>query len=236
MRLSLRILIKVMLGLTLLAPITSIEAIDRLIVLTGENQIAYYRIEGTRSASLVGSYGPKDLPGVFPAQSLEVGSGNILTTYDSQRRKVGQFVFDDQFEHLVPYRGDAGTLTGPGGRILGRPALDESFRGEGSVYAKPRGTLQEMELPTFWKQTGGRYLALFVMGGYIGGLKTDAIERLTTEPYSTKLAEARAWLTSSSQFKAVAVSPWQELFVSDGKGPAIRRFRLKDGELVATVR
>src|SRR5439155_14718108 len=43
----------------------------------------------------------------------------------------------------------------------------------------------------------------------------------------------RAWMTSSGQFKAAAVSPWQELFVSDGKGPAIRRFRLKERGVLA---
>ena len=234
MRLTTRIRITLIAVIALSVQTASIYAVDRLFVLTGEDQIVYYRIDGPGAAKLTRTYGKKDLPGAFPARYLEMRRGNILTTYDSQRSRVGQFVLDGLSDQLLTYKGESGSQTGLAGRILEQPALDESFRGEGSVYAKPRGTLQEMALPSFWKQTSGRYLALFVMGGHVGGLKADTIERLTAETHSTKPAAPQPWLhLPGGQFKAVAVSPWQELFVSDGKGPVIRRFRLKDGVLAA---
>ncbi|MBM3801842.1 MAG: cupin domain-containing protein [Acidimicrobiia bacterium] len=218
----------------LLVPGVAIQAVDRLFVLTAEDRLAYYRIEGPHSAKLVRSYSKNDFPAIFPARHLEIKSGNILTTYDSQRNRVGQLVFDSASEQLAVYRGEPGSAATLTGRTLERPALDEKFRGEGSLYAKPRGMSQELELPAFWSESGRRYVALFALGGHVGGLKTDAIERLTAEPHSTKPAAPKAWLQlAGSQFNAVAVSPWHEAFVSDRKGPVIRRFQLKDGVLVA---
>src|SRR5688572_5075359 len=106
MRFGMRIRIMVVVGLALITPAAAIQAIDRLLVLTRENQIVYYQTDNAQNTKLVRTYGKNDLPGAFPARSLEIGRGNILTTYDSQRNRVGRFVVDGQSEQLVPYVGD----------------------------------------------------------------------------------------------------------------------------------
>ena len=220
------------LALVLLACPATLQALDRLLVLVGEDRIAYYRIDGGNNAAHVKTYGRGDLPGVLPARSLEVSGGNIVTTYDGRGNPVGRLLFDGLTDKLVAYTGDSGN---PGG-VLTKPNLDEPFRGEGSLYGKAKDARRRLELQAAAAQAGrGRYLDLFALGGKICGLRADGIECLAGDAGPAAAGKAEPWLQlSGARLTAAAVSPWQELFIADASGPKVRRFQVQNGALVAS--
>jgi quercetin dioxygenase-like cupin family protein len=211
----------------------TVQAAERLLVLAGEDRIAYYRIDGASNARHVKTYGRADLPGAFPARRLEVSGGNRVTTYDGQGDPVGRLVFDGPGDRLVPYGGEEGSRAAAGGRILVGPALDESFRQEGSLYAKSRDARRRLQLEAFGAQAGrGRYVALFALDGRTCGVRADGIECLAADAAPGGAGKAEVWLhLPGARLTGAAVSPWQELFLADASGPRIRRFQVQGGKL-----
>lgn len=236
MSLSFRNRMTAVISLVLLAHPTMLRAADRLLVLVGEDRIAYYRTGGAGNAVHVKTYGREELPGAFPARSLEVSGGNIVTTYDGRGNPVGRLVFEGLTEKLVAYTGDGGSRADLAGGVLTQPSLDEPFRGEGSLYGKARDARRRLQLEAVAAQAGrGRYLDLFALGGRICGLRADGIECLAGDAGPTAAGKPEPWLQlSGARLTAAAVSPWQELFVADASGPKVRRFQVQNGALVSS--
>jgi quercetin dioxygenase-like cupin family protein len=209
----------------------ALEATDRLLVLVGQDRIGYYRIDAS-NATLVKTYGRDELPKAFPARSLAVTGGNLVTTYDERGNPVGRLLFEGLSEKLVSYTGDSSTA---GGRILTQPGLQEPFRKEGSLYDKAKDARRRLELEKVSAQAGpGHYLDVFALGGKVCGLRADAIECRPDNGGSPSAGKMEPWLQlSGARLTAAAVSPWQELFVADASGPKVRRFQVQNGALVA---
>ena len=97
----------VLVCLSLLFPLTC-WAENRLFVLQGEEAILELEIDDEGNAQQVRTYRDRDLPGVFPAQSLEMRDGNILVTYDGQKRQTARLLYR-RSHGLTKYDGEAGT-------------------------------------------------------------------------------------------------------------------------------
>ena len=121
--------------LFLLCPLTC-RAENRLFVLQGEEAILEVDIDDEGNAQRVRTYRDRDLPGVFPAQSLEMRDGNILATYDEQKRQTARLLYR-RSDGLTKYDGSPGRppILGAGG--WRRPTLNRIFAAAADCTPRP---------------------------------------------------------------------------------------------------
>jgi quercetin dioxygenase-like cupin family protein len=218
--------------LVLLCPLTC-RAENRLFVLQGEEAILEVDIDDEGNAQRVRTYRDRDLPGVFPAQSLEMRDGNILVTYDEQRRQTARLLYR-RSDGLTKYDGSPGQATDPGGRRLEKTDTEQNFRSGSRLYSETGGGhyRDRHSLARVQEAAGSRYRDLFVLHDAAFGVAVDRIDLLSRDDAGTPDAK-EALALPGSRLTAATVSPWGEAFVSDESQPTIHRLRIQDGRLVA---
>ena len=223
---------RVFVCLLLLCPLTG-WAENRLFVLQGEEAILEVDIDDEGKTRQVRAYREWDLPGVFPARSLEMRDGNILVTYDDQKRQTARLLYR-RSDGLTKYGGHPGQATDPQGRRLEKTDTEQNFRSGSRLYSESGGGhyRDRQRLERVQEAAGSRYREVFVLDDTAFGVATDRIDRLSVD--DTGALEAMdALAMPGSRLTAATVSPWGEAFVSDESQPTIHRLRLQDGALVA---
>ena len=199
---------------------------ERIFVLQDQTHILQYRMDNEGLVSLVRTYSDKDLPQMFPAESIDIKSGNILCTYGKQRNLVGRSLYDPAANGLMAYQGNPGEPSNLTGRILEKPPLEEIFRGDGSLYSKTKASSyrESLMLEEFRKTAGMNYQDLFVLDGQVFGITGDHIDRLSRKD-GTSIAGApeKALTLPGANLVAAAVSPWNEVFISDSAKNSLQR-------------
>ncbi|MDE2924910.1 MAG: cupin domain-containing protein [Acidobacteriota bacterium] len=218
--------------LLLLFPLTG-RAENRLFVLQGEEAILEVDIDDEGNARQVRAYRERDLPGVFPAQSLEMRDGNILVTYDGQKRPTARLLYR-RSQGLTKYDGNPGQASDLAGRRLEKTDTAQNFRSGSRLYSESGGGhyLDRQHLARLQGATGDRYRDLFVLDDAAFGVAADRIDRLSGDDAGA-LEAKEALAMPGSRLTAAAVSPWGEVFVSDESQPTIHRLRLQDDALIA---
>ncbi len=218
--------------LLLLFPLTG-RAENRLFVLQGEEAILEVDIDDEGNARQVRAYRERDLPGVFPARSLEMRDGNILVTYDGRKQQTARLLYR-RSQGLTKYGGNPGKATDPEGRRLETTDTAQNFRNGSRLYSESGGGhyRDRQRLARVQEVAGSRYRDVFVLDDTAFGVAADRIDRLSGDDSGT-LEAAEALALPGSRLTAAAVSPWGEVFVSDESQPTIHRLRLQDGALIA---
>ena len=222
----------VLVCLLLLSPLTC-RAENRLFVLQGEEAILEVDIDDEGNARQVRTYREQDLPGVFPAQSLEMRDGNILVTYDGQKRPTARLLYR-RSQGLTKYDGNPGQASDPDGRRLEKADTEQNFRSGSRLYSESGGGHyhDRQRLARLQEAAGSRYRDIIVLDNAAFGVAADRIDLLSGDHAGT-LDATEALAMPGSRLTAAAVSPWGEIFVSDESHPTIHRLRLQDGALVA---
>ena len=218
--------------LLLLFPLTG-RAENRLFVLQGEEAILEIDIDDEGNARRVRAYRERDLPGVFPARSLEMRDGNILITYDGNKQPTARLLYR-RSQGLTKYGGNPGQASDPSGRRLEKTDTEQNFRSGSRLYSESGGGhyLDRQRLARLHEATGSRYRDLFVLADAAFGVAADRIDLLSGDGAGSPEAK-EALAIPGSRLTAAAVSPWGEIFVSDESQPTIHRLRLQDGALIA---
>ena len=84
----------------------------------------------------VTTYNKENFPGFFPADSIKMRRGNILSVYDQSKELKGRLVYNPRSDRLELYDGNPGDRTSLTGKLLENPNLDESFRVRSHMYFK----------------------------------------------------------------------------------------------------
>jgi len=218
--------------LLLLFPLTG-RAENRLFVLQGEEAILEIDIDDEGNAQRVRTYRERDLPGIFPARSLEMRDGNILVTYDGSKQQTARLLYR-RSTGLTKYGGNPGQTTDPEGRRLETVDTEQNFRSGSRLYSESGGGhyRDRRRLARVQEAAGSRYRDVFVLDDTAFGVAADRIDRLSGDGAGT-LEAAEALALPGSRLTAAAVSPWGEVFVSDESQPTIHRLRLQGGALAA---
>ena len=222
----------VLVCLSLLFPLTC-WAENRLFVLQGEEAILELEIDDEGNAQQVRTYRDRDLPGVFPAQSLEMRDGNILVTYDGQKRQTARLLYR-RSHGLTKYDGEPGQASDPEGRRLEKADTEQNFRSGSRLYSESVGGhyRDRRRLARVQEVAGSRYRDIFVLEDAAFGVAEDRIDLLSgVDAVTFEATEALA--LPGSRLTAATVSPWGEVFVSDESRPTIQRLRFQDGSLAA---
>ena len=218
--------------LLLLFPLTG-WAENRLFILQGDEAIMEVDIDDEGNARQVRAYRERDLPGVFPAQSLEMRDGNILVTYDGSKRQTARLLYR-RSQGLTKYDGEPGQATDPEGRRLEKTDTEQNFRSGSRLYSESGGGhyRDRQRLARVQAVAGSRYRDVFVLGDTSFGVAADRVDRLSGNGAGTLDAD-EALALPGSELTAATVSPWGEVFVCDESQPTIHRLGLEDGTLVA---
>ena len=222
----------VLVCLLLLFPLTCWGE-NRLFVLQGEEAILEVDIDDEGNIQRVRTYRERDLPGVFPAQSLEMRDGNILVTYDGEKRQTARLLYR-RSHGLTKYDGNPGQASDLAGRRLEKTDTAQNFRSGSRLYSENGGGhyRDRQRLAGLQEAAGSRYRDIFVLDDAAFGVAADRIDLLSGDHAGT-LDATEALAMPGSRLTAAAVSPWGEIFVSDESQPAIHRLRFQDGALVA---
>ena len=222
----------VLVCLLLLVPLTC-RAENRLFVLQGEETILEVDIDDEGNARQVRTYRDRNLPGVFPAQSLEMRDGNILVTYDGSKRQTARLLYR-RSHGLTKYDGKPGKATDPQGMRLEKTDTEPDFRSGSRLYSESGGGhyRDRQRLARMQEAAGGRYRDVFVLDDTAFGVAEDRIDRLSGDNAGS-LETAEALTLPGTRLTAAAVSPWGEVFVSDDSQPTIHRVRSEGGVLIA---
>lgn len=218
--------------LLLLFPLSG-RAENRLFVLQGEEAILEIDIDDEGNARQVRAYRERDLPGVFPARSLEMRDGNILVTFDGRKRPTARLLYR-RSEGLAKYDGDPGLASDPSGRRLEKTDTAPNFRSGSRLYSESGGGhyRDRQRLARFQEVAGSRYRDIFVLDDAAFGVTANRIDLLSGDDAAT-LEAKEALALPGSRLTAATVSPWGEVFVSDESQPTIHRLRLQDGALIS---
>jgi len=223
-------------------------ASERIFVLQDSTHLRQYRIDFEGPVSMVhpyaappaqntleASYSNSDFFQAFPAATIEMKSGNILSTYDGNKKLLARFHYDPASNRLQAYQGNPGSPASPQGRILESPNLAENFRAEDSLYGrtKKNNYRASLLLEKVRRSAGPDAPVRFVLDGQVFSLSGDHISRWTRSDGALLPAPELALTLPGSQLTAVAVSPWDEGFISDPARPAIQRVLIHDGALMS---
>lgn len=222
----------VLVCLFLLFPLTC-KGENRLFVLQGEEAILEIDIEDGGNARQVRTYRDRDLPGVFPARSLEMRDGNILVTYDGQKRETARLLYR-RSHGLAKYGGEPGQASDLEGKRLEKADTEQNFRSGSRLYSESGGGhyRDRQRMARVQRAAGERYRDVFILDDAAFGVAADRIDRLSGDDSGTLDAQ-EALALPGSRLTAATVSPWGEVFVSDESQPTIHQLRLEDGTLVA---
>ena len=212
-------------------------ATERVFILKNEGEIVQYKIRDSQDeVTQVATYGDQDFPGIFPASSIAMKRGNILSVYDQARHLKGRLVYDPDADRLKLYDGNPGDRAGLSGRLLEDPNLDELFRQRSHMYFKDWNSAPRREplRDKFGKMTGSTYRDVFVLQGRVFGISGDHVYQLTDKKGESLMDGPRtALVLSGGDLTAAAESPWGEVFIADAAQNQLHRVFLRDGELVA---
>ena len=157
-------------------------ATERIFILKNEGEIVQYKIRDKQDeVKQVASYSDQDFPGIFPAASIAMKRGNILSVYDRQRHLMGRLVYDPAADRLKLYDGNPGDRAGLSGRLLEDPNLEEPFRQRSHMYFKDWNSAPRREplRDKFGQMTGSTYRDVFVLQGRVFGISGDHVYQLT---------------------------------------------------------
>ena len=219
--------------ITLIASSWPLQAVTpgRLFILKDQSEILQYKRDSGEWI-LMNSYTEKEFPRLFPASSMEIRSGNILSVYDQGRNLRGRLHYDAWADALKEYQGDPGKNTDLGGAVLEKPRLGINIREKSSLYTGDshfyRASLSQDE---FRRATGDKYQDLFVLEGQVFGVAGDRIDQLSRDASTGAISSEEALVLSGSDLTNAAVSPWQEAFISDPAQNAIQRVHFHGGSI-----
>ena len=212
-------------------------ATERVFILKNEGEIVQYKIRDKQDeVKRVASYSAQDFPDIFPASSIAMKRGNILSVYDQARHLKGRLVYDPHADRLKLYDGNPGDRAGLSGRLLEDPNLDEPFRQRSHMYFKDWNSAPHREplRDKFGKMTGSTYRDVFVLQGRVFGISGDHVYQLTDKKGESLMDGPRtALVLSGGDLTAAAESPWGEAFIADAAKNQLHRVFLREGELVA---
>ncbi len=212
-------------------------ATERVFILKDEGEIVQYKIRDSQDeVKQVAAYGHQDFPGIFPAASIAMKRGNILSVYDRERHLKGRLVYDPDTDRLKLYDGNPGDRASLSGRLLENPNLDEPFRQRSHMYFKDWNSPARSEPLSgkFAKMTGSTYRDVFVLQGRVFGISGDHVYQLANKSgESLTQGPQTALVLSGSELVAAAVSPWGEAFIADAAKNQLHRVFLREGALVA---
>ena len=200
----------------------------------GRKAILEVDIDDEGNAQRVRTYRDRDLPGVFPAQSLEMAGWKHPGHLRRAKASDGSLA-------VSPFRrsDEIRRQPGAGPPILGaggwrRPTLKQNFRSGSRLYSETGGGhyRDRHSLARVQEAAGSRYRDLFVLHDAAFGVAVDRIDLLSRDDAGTPDAK-EALALPGSRLTAATVSPWGEAFVSDESQPTIHRLRIQDGRLVA---
>ena len=219
---------------------------ERVFILKDQEQIVQYRIrqfvnksvksEVKNEVTQVTTYNKENFPGVFPADSIKMRRGNILSVYDQSKELKGRLVYNPRSDRLELYDGNPGDRTSLTGKLLENPNLDESFRVRSHMYFKDWASPSRYEslVHKFENLTGSTYKDIFVLDGKIFAISGDHIYQLSDKKgKSLKNGPKTALVLAESELTSAAISPWGEVFIADSVKNELQRVSLKEGVLVA---
>ena len=210
----------VLVCLLLLSPLTC-RGENRLFVLQGEEAILEVDIDDEGNARQVRTYRERDLPGVFPAQSLEMRDGNILVAYDGQKRQTARLLYR-RSQGLTKYGGNPGQASDLAGRRLEKTDTAQNFRSGSRLYSESGGGhyRDRQRLARLQEAAGSRYGDIFVLDDAAFGVAADRIDLLSGDDAGT-LDAKEALAMPGSRMTAATVSPL-------GRGLRLRRVPTHD--------
>ena len=224
-------------SLLLLFTLLPCLATERVFILKNEGEIVQYKIRDKQEeVERVASYSDQDFPGIFPAASMAMKRGNILSVYDRQRHLTGRLVYDPDADRLKLYDGNPGDRAGLSGRLLEDPNLDEIFRQRSHMYFKDWNSAPRRDplKDKFGKMTGSTYRDVFVLQGRVFGISGDHVYQLTDKSGESLAGGPRtALVLAGAELTGAAESPWGEAFIADAASDQLHRVFLREGELVA---
>jgi quercetin dioxygenase-like cupin family protein len=223
---------------------------ERIFVLVDQNHILQYRTDPGGGISLTKTYTRRELPPAFPAKRIAMKSGNILCTYDEQGNLAARLLYNPSTDELTVYDGNPGEPSSLGGRILETPSLKEPFRGAQSYYSSPRNKYREsLLLDDYRQRAGSQCQDLFVLEGNFFCVAGNHIDRISAKDGSSEPARKsqaspapakpngmdpryeRALDLPDARLVAAAVSPWDEVFISDSATNSLQRVIWRNGRL-----
>ena len=233
-----------LLGLPLLlVTLFSCLATERVFVLKNDGELVQYKIRDKQDeVKRVASYSSQDFPGIFPAASITMKRGNILSVFDRQRQLTGRLVYDPDADRLKLYDGNSGDRSSRSGLLLETPNLDETFRQRSHMYFKDWNSAPRRDpLKYQFEQTTGKWAFrdVFVLQGRVFGVAggphkaNDHIYQLTDKTGESFDGPRTVLVLSGSDLTAAAESPWGEVFIADAATNQLHRVFLKEGKLVA---
>lgn len=209
---------------------------ERIFILKNEEQIIQYRVrESQNEVTRVVSYTEKDFPGMFPAYSIEMKRGNILSFLDQSRNVKGRVVYDPNNDRLKSYEGRPGNPASLRGRVLENPDLNESFRRKSDLYFKDwanptRHNPLAKNLP---KKLARSYRDIFFLDGLAFGIWGDHIDQISGKmDEGISRSSKRSLVIPGSELTSAALSPWGEVFIADAATSQLHRVGLSKGKLV----
>ncbi len=211
---------------------------ERVFLLMDSGHIEQHFINHDGKVSHVASYSEKDFPGLLPAHSLEMRSGNILTVGGKHGDPKGRLVYDPAADRLRVYAGVPGEAASLSGRLLDAPDPEEIFRTRSGLYkesSRSRHRYTQVLAP-YREGEGSTYSDLFALGERVYGIFGDHIYQLSDREGKPLESARTALLLPGTDLTSAAVSPWGEAFIADASGHKIHRVVRKEGSLVSEFR
>ena len=210
---------------------------ERIFILKNEEQIIQYRVRDSQNEiTRVASYSKEDFPGMFPAYSIEMNRGNILSIFGQGRKVKGRVVYDPNSDQLKIYESGPGDRTSLSGRLLENPDLNEPFRQKSHLYLKnwANPTRHKPLAKKFRERMGRSYRDIFVLEGLTFGISGDHIDQLSDKMgQSLNGHSKRSLVIPESELTSAAVSPWGEVFIADSATSQVHGVYLIEGKLVS---
>ncbi len=193
---------------------------ERVFLLRDSGHIEQHFINHDGKVTHVASYSEKDFPGLFPAHSLEMRSGNILMVSGKHGVPKGRLVYDPAAERLRVYAGVSGEAVSLSGRLLDAPDLEEIFRTRSGLYKEFSQSRHRytQALDPYREGEGSIYTDLFVLGERVYGISGDHIYQLSDREGKPLESARPALLLPGGDLTSAAVSPWGEAFIADTAG------------------
>ena len=208
---------------------------ERVFLLKDSSHIEQYFINHDGKISHVASYSEKDFPGLLPAHSLDMRSGNILAVNGKHGAQKGRLVYDPAADRLRVYAGDPGEAASLSGRLLDTPDPEEIFRTRSGLYKESSQSRHRYTqvLAPYREGEGSTYTDLFALGERVYGVSGDHIYQLSDGEGKPLESARTALLLAGADLTSATVSPWGEAFIADTAGNKIHRVVVNEGSLVS---
>lgn len=206
---------------------------ETIFVLRDQNHMLQLKIHRAGPISLAKTYTDRELPQAFPATRIAMKSGNILCTYDEHGNVKARLLFNSTTDHLTAYDGNPGNASSAEGRILEQPRLEDPIRGDRSLYSGTNSSYREgLKLDEYRRSAGTKCQDLLALDGLVYCVAGNHIDRFSRKDGTSILnAPERALQLPGTNLVAAAVSPWNEVFISDSAKNSIQRVISRNGNL-----